>query len=124
MLRIAIPDNTNASGASRFRRYRVMLLLIRREVCTWLGSRQDSNLDCVQSYSEERSHPRLRLRHASFTIGEKERDAWFRNMLAAMDEVGIPEPAYAVMKDYFERSAAFMLNVSPFGGMLRDSKTS
>jgi hypothetical protein len=25
------------------------------------------------------------------------------------------------MKDYFEKSAAFMMNASPFGGMLRES---
>jgi len=72
------------------------------------------------TYSEERGHPRLRMRHASFTIGEAERDAWLRNMLAAMDEANIPEPAYSVMKDYFEKGAAFMMNATPFGGMLRE----
>ncbi len=75
------------------------------------------------AYSQERGHPRLRMRHAPFAIGEKERDAWLRNMLAAMDEVGIPEPASGLMKDYFERSAAFMMNASPFGGMLHANKT-
>lgn len=72
------------------------------------------------TYSEERGHPRLRMRHAPFTIGEAERDAWLRNMLAAMDETRIPEPAYSLMKDYFENSAAFMMNATPFGGMLRE----
>ena len=72
------------------------------------------------TYAEERGHPRLRMRHMPFVIGEPERDAWMRNMLGALDEVGIPEPAYATMKDYFEKSAAFMMNASPFGGMLRE----
>ncbi len=72
------------------------------------------------TYSEERGHPRLRMRHAPFTIGETERDAWLRNMLAAMDETHIPEPAYSVMKEYFEKGAAFMVNANPFGGMLRE----
>jgi hypothetical protein len=116
-------DNANASGASRFRRYRVMLILIWRGLCTWLGSRQDRNLDCVQSYSEERGHPRLRMRHASFVIGEQECAAWVQAMLAAMDEARIPEPAYTTMKDYFEKGASFMMNATPFGGMLRESQT-
>jgi hemoglobin len=73
------------------------------------------------TYSDERGHPRLRMRHAPFVIGEAERDAWLRNMLAALDETHIPEPAYSTMKDYFEKSAAFMMNANPFGGMLRES---
>jgi hypothetical protein len=38
-----------------------------------------------------------------------------------MDEVGIPEPAYTTWKDYSERGAAFMMNATPFGGMLREA---
>ena len=44
-------------------------------------------------YSEERGHPRLRMRHQPFQIGEAERDSWVAAMLASMDEVGIPESA-------------------------------
>jgi hemoglobin len=73
------------------------------------------------TYSEERGHPRLRMRHIPFTIGEAERDAWLTAMIGAMDEVGIPEPAYSVMRDYFEQGAHFMMNASPLGGMLRNS---
>jgi hemoglobin len=75
------------------------------------------------AYSEERGHPRLRMRHAPFVIGERERDAWVTNMLAAMDEAAIPEPAYTTMKDYFEKGASFMMNATPFGGMLHETKT-
>ena len=32
------------------------------------------------TYSEERGHPRLRLRHAPFAIGRAERDAWWTHM--------------------------------------------
>ena len=32
------------------------------------------------TYSEERGHPRLRMRHAPFVIGTLERDAWLRHM--------------------------------------------
>ncbi len=40
-----------------------------------------------RSYDELRGHPRLRMRHAHFSIGEAERDAWLRHMRAAMDEL-------------------------------------
>ncbi len=67
------------------------------------------------TYAAERGQPRLRMRHAPFAIGQPERDAWMRNMLAALDETQIPEPAYHVLKDYFEKSASFMMNATPFG---------
>jgi hemoglobin len=63
------------------------------------------------TYQEERGHPRLRMRHAPFAIGQAERDAWLGHMLATIDAVGIPEPARAQMHAYFERAATFMINV-------------
>jgi hemoglobin len=62
------------------------------------------------TYSERRGHPRLRMRHAPFAIGQRERDAWLGHMLAALDEVGIGEPAYSAMRSYFERAATAMVN--------------
>ncbi len=64
-----------------------------------------------RTYSDQKGHPRLRMRHAHFPLGQRERDAWVANMLAAVDEVGIPEPARTVMRDYFENGATFMINV-------------
>jgi hemoglobin len=61
-------------------------------------------------YSAQRGHPRLRMRHMPFTIGQPERDAWLGHMLAAIDEVGVAEPARTLMRDYFERAATFMIN--------------
>lgn len=72
-------------------------------------------------YSAERGHPRLRMRHIPFRIGEAERDAWLAAMIGAMVEAGIPEPAYTAMREYFEQGANFMMNASPFGGMLNNS---
>ncbi len=71
------------------------------------------------TYSQERGHPRLRMRHAPFVIGEQERDAWLKNMFSALDEAAIVEPAYSIIHEYFERAAPFMMNATPFGGMLR-----
>ena len=39
------------------------------------------------TYNDERGHPRLRLRHAHYTIGEQERDAWLRCMRVALDSI-------------------------------------
>ena len=51
-----------------------------------------------------------------FVIGQADRDAWVRNMLEAMDEVQIPEPAYSTMKQYFEDAATFMINATNISG--------
>jgi len=67
-----------------------------------------------QTYSEQRGHPRLRMRHAPFVIGEAEREAWFRNMAIAvgeMVEVGeLSADDEALMLGYFDHSARFMMN--------------
>jgi hemoglobin len=62
------------------------------------------------AYGEHRGHPRLRMRHAPFVIGQAERDAWLAHMLAALDEVGIAEPARTTMRGYFEHAATAMMN--------------
>ena len=64
------------------------------------------------AYSEQRGHPRLRMRHRPFRIGPAERDAWLGHMLAAIDEVGVDEPARSVMRRYFEDSATFLINAA------------
>ena len=43
-----------------------------------------------RDYSEQRGHPRLRMRHAPFRITEVERDAWLRRMRLALDELDLP----------------------------------
>jgi len=66
------------------------------------------------TYSELRGHPRLRARHLPFAIGERERDAWFGHMAAALDslvvERGTDPELEAQMIDYFARAADFMVN--------------
>ena len=65
-----------------------------------------------RQYEEQRGHPRLRMRHAPFPIDRAAAAAWLGHMLAAMAEIGIPEPAYSLMKDYFTGAADFMRNQS------------
>lgn len=63
-----------------------------------------------ETYSEQRGHPRLRMRHAPFVITHRERDTWLRHMRVALDELGL-EPAYRdTMWEYFERAADAMVN--------------
>ncbi len=67
-----------------------------------------------QAYSEERGHPRLRMRHVPFEIGPAERDAWERHMKAALSSLALerdilPE-AETAMRQYFEMSAEAMRN--------------
>ena len=64
-------------------------------------------------FSQLRGHPRLRMRHAPFPIGQAERDAWLGHMLAAVDEVGFAEPVRGALRGYFERAATFMINQQP-----------
>lgn len=67
-------------------------------------------------YHLERGHPRLRMRHAPFKIDTAARDAWLENMLAAIDAVGIQDPARQMMRNYFERAATHMINSYGIGG--------
>ena len=63
-----------------------------------------------RQYSQERGHPRLRMRHFPFAIDAKAREHWLRHMLTAIDAAGIAEPARSRMRDYFEQSSAFLIN--------------
>src|SRR5215217_2899414 len=65
-----------------------------------------------ERYNAQRGHPRLRMRHAPFTIGQAERDAWAGHMLAAIDEAGFVEPARSALREYFERAATFLINAN------------
>ena len=71
------------------------------------------------AYSQERGHPRLRMRHAPFPVTLDMRDRWMRHMLAAVDAAGIPEPQAEQMRDYFLRAAHMLVNstedVPPLG---------
>jgi hemoglobin len=66
-----------------------------------------------ETYSSERGHPRLRMRHMPYEIGKAQRDSWVAAMVAAMDEVGVPQPAYDHMRQYFEGGATFLVNHFP-----------
>ena len=62
------PEHPDFTGA----RHRLTLFLVQY----WGGP---------TTYSDERGHPRLRMRHMPFTIGELERDRWLVHLLHAVD---------------------------------------
>lgn len=61
-------------------------------------------------YSQQRGHPRLRMRHLPFPIGKAERDAWVRHMTAAVNATPMPAEARTQMLRYFEDAATFLIN--------------
>src|SRR5262252_9541091 len=54
------------------------------------------------TYSEERGHPRLRMRHFPFAIGPVERDAWLAHMTAAVRGGDLDPEVERQVLDYFE----------------------
>ncbi len=61
-------------------------------------------------YVERRGHPRLRMRHAPFAIGQKARDRWMELMRKAMVEAELPAEAAQVLDAFFDGTATFMMN--------------
>ncbi|HEY9413078.1 MAG TPA: globin [Jiangellaceae bacterium] len=62
------------------------------------------------TYSEQRGHPRLRMRHAPFTVSPTARDRWLHHMKVAVDELDLPPIYRATLWDYLERAAHSMVN--------------
>ena len=65
------------------------------------------------TYSEERGHPRLRMRHARFAIGAAERDAWYRAMAAAVAGGELDPADEEAFLTYFEMAASSLVNQGP-----------
>jgi hemoglobin len=63
-----------------------------------------------RTYDERRGHPRLRMRHVHFAIGEAERDAWLRHMRVAMDELELDPAHDAQLWDYLVMAAHSLVN--------------
>ena len=68
----------------------------------WLGG---PNL-----YVEKRGHPRLRMRHFPFAIGDAEAAEWMRCMRLAFDDAEVPEPVRAFLDAKLGPLATHMVN--------------
>jgi len=62
------------------------------------------------TYDQERGHPRLRMRHAPFAIGQAERDRWLVLMRAAVAELAPPDDVAEELERYFAMAAEAMRN--------------
>lgn len=63
-----------------------------------------------RTYSEQRGHPRLRMRHVPFKVDRAAHDAWLKHMRVALDELGLPADAERQLWDYLTYAAASMIN--------------
>lgn len=91
LLRPMYPDDLSAS-----RRHLTMFL-----IQYWGGP---------TTYSQERGHPRLRMRHAPFRVDAAARDAWLRHMHAAVRGGELAPADEHHLLDYFDRAAEHLLN--------------
>ena len=62
------------------------------------------------TYSQERGHPRLRMRHVPYAVTPDQRDRWLRHMMAAVDAIGLEPSHDLVLRDYLERAAFSLVN--------------
>lgn len=92
VLRAVYPDEDLSAAAER-----LTLFLIQY----WGGP---------STYSDQRGHPRLRMRHQPFAIGQAERDAWIRHMIEAVDSLDLAPQVRKALVDYFETASTAMIN--------------
>lgn len=68
------------------------------------------------TYSDQRGHPRLRMRHAPYPVDTRAHDAWLRNMRSALDVAAetfaMSTSDEAEVWDYLQRAAFAMVNTS------------
>lgn len=62
------------------------------------------------TYSEQRGHPRLRMRHMPFKVNPAQRDRWLHHMRDAVDELQLPPLYENELWGYLERAAFAMVN--------------
>jgi len=62
------------------------------------------------TYSEQRGHPRLRMRHMPFKVNPDARDRWLLHMRAALDTLELPPLQDATLWAYLDRAAQAMVN--------------
>ncbi|GEO92996.1 hypothetical protein KFL01_23020 [Kocuria flava] len=62
------------------------------------------------TYSEQRGHPRLRMRHMPFPVDTWARDTWLAHMRAALDTLELSPLHDGILWDYLDRAAHAMIN--------------
>jgi hemoglobin len=62
------------------------------------------------TYSDQRGHPRLRMRHAPYRVDPAARDRWLTHMRAAVTSLHLAPGHESTLWDYLERAAWSMVN--------------
>ncbi|BDZ63153.1 globin [Agromyces mangrovi Wang et al. 2018] len=62
------------------------------------------------TYSEQRGHPRLRMRHMGFHVNPDARDRWLAHMRRAVDSLELSPLHEGMLWDYLQRAAFAMVN--------------
>ena len=90
----------------------------------WDGAEERLLLFLVQywggprTYSQQRGHPRLRMRHHQFPIGAPAAQRWLElmdNSIATIDEETLPTPARAALRQHMEQVAYMLINRHSIG---------
>jgi hemoglobin len=63
-----------------------------------------------RTYSDERGHPRLRMRHVPFKVDRAAHDAWLKHMRDAVDSLGLAPEHERQLWDYLVYAAGSMVN--------------
>jgi hemoglobin len=92
MLRTIYPEEDLAPAEDRFTKFLIQY---------WGGP---------TTYSQERGHPRLRMRHAPFAVTPEAREHWLHHFRAGLDEVALPAHLDAQFWVYVERASLMMIN--------------
>ena len=64
------------------------------------------------TYSEQRGHPRLRMRHNVFPINAEARDRWLFHMKNAVETLELSPLLKEMLWDYLDRAAHSLLNMA------------
>jgi hemoglobin len=62
------------------------------------------------TYSQDRGHPRLRMRHAPFKVTIAQRDRWLKHIMAAVDSLDLAPENDLILRDYFDGAAQSLVN--------------
>ena len=62
------------------------------------------------TYSDQRGHPRLRMRHLPYAVTPLQRDRWLRHMLGAVATLELSREHEATLVDYLVRAAYMLVN--------------
>ena len=63
-----------------------------------------------EHYSQQRGHPRLRMRHAPFPVDQKARDRWIELMEQALAESKFATEVDRLFRAFFHDAATFLIN--------------